>query len=376
MKAPLFALSLILFFSCKNTETKTETVMTETPQEQSEGMPFYIGTYTNGDSKGIYKAVLNADGSLTEPVLAVESENPSFLAFSKNKDILLAVNENENGSIESFQVEGDQLLGVNQSPTGGAHPCFVAVNGDEYVLVANYTGGNIGLLKLDPKDGSLSKLLDVEQHEGKGTTDRQEGPHAHSAWFIPDGSGIISADLGTNQLWFSKINTETNKLESATTQKLDLPEGAGPRHLVFHPDNDFIYVLNELDNTISQIENKDGNYSVLSSFSILPESFAEYSKAADIHASADGKFIYASNRGHDSIAILEVLEDGSLKLVANEPTKGKDPRNFQISPDGNFILVANQNGNNLVSYKRDAKTGLMSFVAEVAAPAPVCILFE
>ncbi|PHR95314.1 MAG: 6-phosphogluconolactonase, partial [Leeuwenhoekiella sp.] len=143
MKAPLFALSLILFFSCKNTETKTETVMTETPQEQSEGMPFYIGTYTNGDSKGIYKAVLNADGSLTEPVLAVESENPSFLAFSKNKDILLAVNENENGSIESFQVEGDQLLGVNQSPTGGAHPCFVAVNGDEYVLVVNYTGGNI-----------------------------------------------------------------------------------------------------------------------------------------------------------------------------------------------------------------------------------------
>ncbi len=376
MKAPLFALSFILFFSCKNTETKTESVMTETPQEHSEGMPFYIGTYTNGDSKGIYKAVLNADGSLTEPVLAVESENPSFLAFSKNKDILLAVNENENGSIESFQVDGDQLLGVNQSPTGGAHPCFVAVNDDEYVLVANYTGGNIGLLKLDPKDGSLSDLLDVEQHEGKGTTERQEGPHAHSAWFIPDSSGIISADLGTNQLWFSKINTETNKLEPATTQKLDLPEGAGPRHLVFHPDNGFIYVLNELDNTISQIENKDGNYSVLSSFSILLEGFAEYSKAADIHVSADGKFIYASNRGHDSIAILEVMEDGSLKLVANEPTKGKDPRNFQISPDGNFILVANQNGNNLVSYKRDATTGLMNFIAEVAAPAPVCILFE
>ena len=350
--------------------------MTETSEVEIQGSNFYIGTYTNGESKGIYKATLSSDGSISEPVLAVDASNPSYLAFSKDKDILLAVNENDPGTIESFQIDNGELLGVNQKSTGGAHPCFVTTNDEGYVLVANYSGGNIGLLQLDPKDGSISDLLDVEQHEGKGTTDRQEGPHAHSAWFIPDGSGIVSADLGTNQLWFSKINTETNKLEPATTQKLDLPEGAGPRHLVFHPNNGFVYVLNELDNTISQIENKDENYSVLSSFSILPEGFAEFSKAADIHASADGKFIYASNRGHDSIAILEVQEDGSLKLVANEPTKGKDPRNFQISPDGNFILVANQNGNNLVSYKRDTTTGLMTFVAEVAAPAPVCILFE
>ena len=376
MSLRLLIISCILIFSCKNNTSKTENTMTETSEVEIQGSNFYIGTYTNGESKGIYKATLSSDGSISEPVLAVDASNPSYLAFSKDKDILLAVNENDPGTIESFQIDNGELLGVNQKSTGGAHPCFVTTNDEGYVLVANYSGGNIGLLQLDPKDGSISDLLDVEQHEGKGTTDRQEGPHAHSAWFIPDGSGIVSADLGTNQLWFSKINTETNKLEPATTQKLDLPEGAGPRHLVFHPNNGFIYVLNELDNTISQIENKDGNYSVLNSFSILPEGFTDFSKAADIHASADGKFIYASNRGHDSIAILEVQEDGSLKLVANEPTKGKDPRNFQISPDGNFILVANQNGNNLISYKRDAKTGLMNFIAEVAAPAPVCILFE
>ncbi len=376
MKARFFVLSLMCILSCKNTETKTESEMSKTPKEPTQAQAFYLGTYTNGDSKGIYKAVLNADGSLSKPALAVETENPSYLTFTKNKDILLAVSEKNNGTVESFQVDGDELLGVNQSPTGGANPCFVAVNEEEYVLVANYTGGNVGLLKLDPRDGSLSDLLDVEQHEGKGTTDRQEGPHAHSAWFLPDGSGIVSADLGTNQLWFSKINTETNKLEPATTQKLDLPEGAGPRHLVFHPNNGFMYVLNELDNTVSKIQNKNGNYSVVNSFSTLPDGFTDFSKAADIHVSNDGKFIYASNRGHDSIAIFEVLEDGSLKLLANEPTKGKDPRNFQISPDGNFVLVANQNGNNLVSYKRDAVTGLMSFVTEVAAPTPVCILFE
>ena len=146
--------------------------------------------------------------------------------------------------------------------------------------------------------------------------------------------------------------------------------------MVFHPNIDFIYVLNELDNTIAQIAKDDENYSVKNTTSILPEGFKDYSKAADIHISKDGKFIYASNRGHNSIAILEVTADGSLSLLANEPTKGKDPRNFQLTPDENFVLVANQNSDNLVSYKRDSKTGLMTYVSEISTPAPVCILFE
>ncbi|MEH6659156.1 lactonase family protein [Leeuwenhoekiella marinoflava] len=375
MKSVFFSLSLILLCACKNTETKTENTM-NTQEELKNEIPFYVGTYTDGDSEGIYKLSLLEDGSFTKPLLAAKASNPSFLAFNSKKDILLAVNENDPGTIESFKVEGDTLLQVSKSQTGGAHPCFVTINDKGYVLVANYSSGNLGLFKLNNKDGNLSELLDVEQHEGKGTTDRQEGPHAHSAWFIPDGSEIISADLGTNQLWFSKINTKTNKLEPSKTPKLDFPEGAGPRHLVFHPNNDFIYVLNELDNTIAQIAKDDENYSITSITSILPEGFAEYSKAADIHISKDGKFIYASNRGHNSIAILEVTADGSLSLLANEPTKGKNPRNFQLTPDENFVLVANQNSDNLVSYKRDSKTGLMTYVSEISTPAPVCILFE
>ena len=375
MKSVFFGLILMLLCACKNSETKTENTM-ETHEELKSEVPFYIGTYTDGDSKGIYKLSLLEDGSFTKPALVAETSNPSFLSFNSKKDILLAVNENDPGTIESFRVEGDTLLQVSKSQTGGAHPCFVTINDKGYVLVANYSGGNLGLLKLDTKDGSLSELLDVEQHEGKGTTDRQEGPHAHSAWFIPDGSGIISADLGTNQLWFSQINTKTDKLEPSETQKLDFPEGAGPRHLVFHPNNGFIYVLNELDNTIAQIAKSGKNYSVTSITSILPEGFEDYSKAADIHISKNGKFIYASNRGHNSIAILEVAEDGSLSLLANEPTKGKDPRNFQLTPDENFVIVANQNSDNLVSYKRNSETGLMTYVSEISASAPVCILFE
>lgn len=348
--------------------------MTQSTTSENKDTSFYIGTYTDGTSKGIYKLALKEDGSFTEPVLAAKASNPSFLAFNKNKDIVLAVNENDPGTIESFQVNGDTLVQINSSNTGGAHPCYVTTNNQDYVLVANYSGGNVGLLKLN-EDGKLSELLDLEQHKGKGTTDRQEGPHAHSSWFIPDGSGIISVDLGTNQLWFSSINTETNKLDPNPTQKLDFEPGAGPRHLVFHPTKNYVYVLNELNNTISQIENKDGNYTVLNNTSILPEDFKDFSKAADIHISQDGKFVYASNRGHDSIAILEVLENGGLKLLANEPTRGKDPRNFQITPDEKFIVAANQNGNNLVSYKRDSETGLLTYVAQVSAPAPVCILF-
>ena len=374
MKAVFLSLCLTALISCKNTESQKETPMTET--QNTEHTSFYIGTYTDGDSQGIYKASLEADGTFTKPVLAAEVANPSFLAFNDAKDILLSVTEREQGKIGTFKVAGDTLTPINEQNSGGANPCFVTINEANYVLVANYTGGNVGLLKLNEQDGSLSELLDVEQHEGQGTTDRQEGPHAHSAWFLPDGSGIVSADLGTNQLWFSKINTQTNKLEPAEPQKLDLPEGAGPRHLVFHPSNGFIYVLNELDNTVAQIGKENERYSVKTVTSILPEDFDAFSKAADIHISKDGKFIYASNRGHDSIAILEVTEDGSLTLIANEPTKGKDPRNFQLTPDEKFVIVANQNSNNLVSYTRDSETGLMTYASEIAAPTPVCILFE
>jgi len=350
------------------------------PKEKPGHHLFFVGTNTHGKSEGIYTYALNKNGKLKLLGLAAKTDNPTFLAMSADKNTLLSVNENDRqknmGAIESYRIGGKKLKLKNRKPSGGAHPCHVASNKAGYVLVANYSGGNVGLLKLDKK-GMLSDLLYVEQHEGKGTTDRQEVPHAHSAWFEPDGSAIISADLGTNELWFSEIDPIRQKLIPRKPQKLAMKAGAGPRHLAFHPQKNWIYVLNELDNTITLIEKtKAGEYQIKSSISTLPPDFTEFSKSAHIVISADGNFIYASNRGHNSIAIFEVYpDDGHLNLLAFEPTHGKEPRHFALSPDEEYLVVANQNSNNLISFKHDKKTGLLKFVAEAEAPDPVCVLF-
>ncbi|MCD6543055.1 MAG: lactonase family protein [Flavobacteriaceae bacterium] len=371
---PLFLLSLVLILnSCKNKQENT--------QKTVQNHPFYVGTYTNGNSEGIYKYVLQNDGKLTKIGLVAKSENPSFLTWSHNKKFLLAVNETNpkggTGSVESFSINGDSLSLISRSSSGGAHPCFVATNESDFILTANYTSGNVGLLQLNKK-GELSDILDIQQHFGKGTTERQKTPHAHSAWFDFDNKNIISIDLGTNELWFSKLNTTLQKFIPSKPEKLMMPPGAGPRHLIFHPNKKWIYVVNELDCTVSFIQkNNKGNYEIVSSVSTLPVNYTDPNSCADIHVSKDGRFVYASNRGHNSIAIFKVdTNDGSLKLIGHEPTKGETPRNFSLSPDNGFLLVANQLTNNIVSFKRDKKTGQLDYVSQIEAPTPVCILFQ
>jgi len=348
-----------------------------------ETQTFYLGTYTEGASasQGIYKYELSATGGVKQIGLAVMSENPSFLALSEDKKFLVAINEVKNldnvGSVESYMVFEDTLILLNRQSSGGAHPCFVAVNEAGYVLAANYTGGNIGLLKLE-EDGPLTDLLDVQQHAGQGTTDRQQAPHAHSAWFSPVDGSVISIDLGTNELWFSSIDAEGQKLAPSTPEKLALNPGDGPRHLTFHPNGKWIYVANELSSSVTRIDrNKDGSYSMGPSVSSLPAGFSEPNTCADINISSDGKFVYASNRGHNSIAVMGVNEaDGTLRLLGNKGCGGEGPRNFALSPDENFILVANQHTNNIVTLKRDPVSGLLKYVGQVEAPTPVCIIFE
>lgn len=339
---------------------------------------FYIGTYTNGESKGIYKYSLDNQGKLFKIGLVAETNNPSFLAKTNDDRTLLAVeetDENGTGFVKSFKIEKDTLVFVSKSKSGGAHPCFITVNDENQVLVANYSGGNVGYLKVDNVNG-LTNLLDIQQHTGKGTTDRQKSPHAHSTWFHPNKNEIISVDLGTNELWFSKVNKEKNEFVLSDPSKLKMLEGAGPRHLAFHPNKNWIYVLNELNNTISLLKEKESFYHIDTSISMLPKGFTEYSKGADVHVSADGKFLYASNRGHNSIVIYKVnSQNGALKLVGFEAVKGTNPRNFSLTPDSKFLLVANQDTNNIVSFKRNEKTGELTFVSEIEAPNPVCILF-
>jgi 6-phosphogluconolactonase len=351
------------------------------PTMQNYGeYPFYVGTYIHGASEGIYKYALLVDGNLKFIRLVAQSVNPSFLAFSPDRRFLMAVNEISNeektGTIESFSINDNRLIFISRSNTGGAHPCFVTVNNDGYVLVANYTGGNVGLLKLD-SEGNLSDLLDIQQHYGKGTSTRQEGPHAHSAWFEPGSNRIISVDLGTNELWFSRLDENEQKLIPEEPQKLEMSAGAGPRHLSFHPNGKWIFVLNELDNTVTELQKTEhNNFEVIDSFSCLPPGFSPPNTAADLHISSDGKFLYASNRGHDSIAIFQIDPDtGRLTLLGHQLVHGSGPRSFSLSPDENYLVVANQHTNNMTSFERNQHTGMLKYISQIEAPSPVCILF-
>lgn len=368
------ALIVIAFFmySCQFSEQKKE--------DKVKNYQFFVGTYTDGESEGIYKYQLNNDGSLEKIALAAKADNPSFLALSSDKKYLIAVNEIENengvGLVESYSLQGDSLNFISRTSSGGAHPCFVGIDKTNNVLVSNYSSGNVGLLELG-ESGKLSELLDLQQHSGSGTHSRQEGPHAHSAWFSPFCNDIISIDLGTNELWISQFDAKLKTLNSDNIKKLKMEEGAGPRHLDFHPNGKWIYVLNELNNSISLVDRVGDSYGKLTSFSTLPSDFSGNSFGGDIHISSDGQYVYASNRGHNSIAIFKVnSENGNLKLIAHELVRGNWPRNFSLSPDEDYLLVANEKSNNLVSFKRDKTSGLLNYVSEIKAPSPVCILFK
>ena len=376
MKHLILILSLLTLSGCHNS-SKNNSAGINTRNLGVSAVSFYVGTYTGSGSRGIYKYLMYSDGRIELKSLAAETENPSFLALSTNRNFLLAVNENSpEGFVESFRIKGDSLVRVSRSPSGGIHPCFVAINENDYVLTANYSSGTVGLLKLD-STGKLSELLDVHQHTGSGTTNRQRGPHAHSAHFEPGTSKVISVDLGTNEIWFSDLDTMQEKLLPSNPQKLRMDTGVGPRHMVFHPNGKWIYVVNELNSTVTLVKrNIRGEFEKGPSFTSLPADYEGPNYCADIRISSDGRFVYASNRGHNSIAIFKTDEDkGILNPVGNQSTCGDWPRNFTLSPAEDYLLVANQNSDNIVSFKRDMKTGYIEPVDTIKTPSPVCILF-
>lgn len=352
-----------------------------TNTEEDKATSFYVGTYTVGESEGIYRYQLKSDGSLVNSGLVAKTENPSFLIKSVDGKYLLAANENSDengggGSVSSFGIKGEKLTFIDKKFSGGSSPCFLSEDQNGYVLVANYSSGNVGLLKLE-NTGMLNGPLDILQHEGHGTHQRQQGPHAHSAWFAGSNDEVITVDLGTNELWFSKLDRDSNKLDLMSPAKLAMAPGSGPRHIAFHPTRKWIYVINELNSTITQlVKNTFGQYEMASTQSTLPTNYEGENLCADIHVSSDGQFLYASNRGHNSIVSFQInSNDGGLTPIGHEDVHGDWPRNFTLSPDGNFLLVANQRSNNIVSFRRNQQTGTLEFVGEIDAPSPVCLLF-
>jgi 6-phosphogluconolactonase len=349
----------------------------------------YVGTYTTGKSEGIYLYRLNlSSGELKHVATTSRVVNPSFLALAPNRRYLYAVNEVEefggrkSGAVSAFAV--DQRTGelrlLNQQPSLGANPCFVDVDaGGRFVLIANYTGGNVAVFPVE-RDGGLGQATDLKQDLGSSINQkRQEGPHAHCIVLDPTNQFAYSCDLGTDKLMIYRFDGRTGKLRPAEQPWAQVRPGAGPRHLAFHSNAKKVFVLNELDSTVTTFARDPlkGSLKEAQTLSTLPKNFTGTSWSADIHVSLDGRFVYCSNRGHDSIAIFAIgSRHGDLSLVGHEPTRGMTPRNFAIDPTGTFLLVANQNSDNIVTFRRDKKTGRLNATGHVAeVPSPVCLRF-
>lgn len=343
-------------------------------------LTLYVGTYTSGKSEGIYIYRMDQTTGELKRVSSIKSENPSFLTVDPTKRFLYAVNENPTGSVSSFKIDPKthELSFLNQHSSEGADPCHLSVDQKRRcVLVANYTSGNVAVLPIRG-DGSLDKAIDVEQHQGSGPREQQKGPHAHCIKLDRFNRHAFSADLGNDQVMIYRFNPATSKLEAAAQPSVTLHSGAGPRHLAWHPNSNFLYVINELDSSLTSFkyDSARGTLSAFESVSTLPHDFSGTSYCADVHVSSSGRFVYGSNRGHNSIVVFAVDPQTSrLQLVEHVSTEGKWPRNFTIDPAGRFLLVANQHTDNVVVYRIDAQTGRLKVIAQTDIPVPVCLQF-
>ena len=354
----------------------------------ADGSSVYLGTYTrkeghvDGKGKGIYMARRIGADSLGEIVLVGEGVvNPSFIALSEDGKFLYAVEEtgpgvDTSGHLQAFAVEEGRLRPINRQSAKGFAPCYVAVDPSRrFVLTANYAGG-VTFFPIAP-DGSLRPASDVQWPEGSGPTERQTASHPHSVKLSPDGRFAYVADLGADKIWIFKVDIKGNRLISAETPAISLAPGAGPRHLALHPKAPFAYVVNELNNTVTVLRRdvQSGRLDTLASVTTLPEGFSGFNYTADIHLTPDGHRLYASNRGHNSLASFAVgPDDGLLTPIGIFSCRGEIPRGFSISPEGKLLLVGNQNSDNLVAFRIGEK-GDLAFLWEKKTPTPVCVQF-
>lgn len=356
---------------------------------RSEELLVYVGTYTSGKSEGIYLYRLNpSSGELKHVGTTRGVKDPSYLTLAPSRRYLYAVNEVEefagkkSGAISAFAVDRTtgELRLLNQQPSLGGAPCYVVVDrAGKFVLVANYTGGNVAVLPIG-KDGSLGEATDMKQDQGSSiNVERQEGPHAHCIVLNPANRFAYACDLGTDKIMIFRFDARRGKLIPNGTPWVQAKPGAGPRHLTFRPGGKYAYVINELHSTVTAfaVDQIKGNLKEVQTVPTLPRDFTGANTGADIHVSPDGRFLYCSNRGHDCIAAFKIdPRNGELTSIAHESTGGRTPRNFVIDPTGRFLLVANQNSNNIVTFRLDSKTGRLGATGHVVeVPSPVCLKF-
>ena len=356
----------------------------------------YVGTYTTGESKGIYAYRYDAASGLLQSLgLAAATENPSFLAVDAKNEHLYAVNETGNykgkssGGVTAFSIDRKtaKLSQLDQVASEGADPCYISLDrSGKYLLVANYTGGTVAVLPV-LADGRLGEATSVLPDEGTlgPNKERQEKPHAHWIQATARNRFVYVSDLGLDRVLIYKFDATKGTLsrgESAVGGKdffsAKLAPGTGPRHVAFSADGKFMYVLGEMDATVTVFANDDKEtYRSIQKISSLPANFSGENTAAEIAIHPNGKFLYTSNRGADSIAQFSIDQrSGKLTLAGQLSTFGKEPRHFTIDPTGERLLVANQNSNNIVEYAIDESTGKLSKVGnDVSVPSPVCLVF-
>lgn len=340
-----------------------------------------IGTYTNAcDSKGIYVYDFNAntgDSKLKSNTTGVV--NPSYLTVSGDNKFVYSVNENgDNSEVSAFKyatVAGKLEL-INKKDSKGDNPCYI-INDDKHVIVANY-GGSIAVFDKE-KDGGISKAKQVLKHSGSSINkERQDGPHVHQVYFSPDKKYVFANDLGTDKLYVYKYSPDAdNDSILLLVDSVNLKPGSGPRQLSFNPNGIFFYVLHELDATLSVFSYIDGKIEMIQQTTIQPKGFTGKNGAAHIEVTKDGKYLYATNRGDaNTISAFKIHANGRINPVQEIYVQGEGPRNFAVDPKGNFLLVANQKTNDIIVYKRDKTTGILTDTGKcIQLCSPVCLVF-
>ena len=354
-------------------------------QTSKEGDYYLIvGTYTNEQkTNGIHVYTFNTgSGDFEERSKITDITNPSFLAISKDRKNVYAVSEGGQGkglNAFSFDYKTGKLALLNTGSAGGNGPCYVSVDDKkQWVFAGNYGGGSLSATKLNP-DGSLTQTTQVIQHEGSSVNkSRQDKPHVHAVVLSPDNRFLMVPDLGTDKVNVYSVDpSKTNPLTPATPAFATANAGGGPRHLAFHPNGKYAYLVLEMEGAVAAFDFKNGSLNAKQTITMLAPGFSGKVGAADIHVSPDGKFLYASNRGEaNEIVIYAIDKKGALTYAGRQSSGINTPRNFAIDPTGNFVLVGNQNGNDIAIFKRDKKTGLLSETNKrIQVDKPVCLKF-
>lgn len=323
------------------------------------------GTYTSGGSEGIYVCKFNPANGKIVKVDSIKTSNPSYLSVSPDDKFVYAVNEDgkdDNGGAVtafSFDKKAGKLKMLNSQLSGGDHPCFVETdNSGRWVVVGNYSSGTLSVLPVKD-DGRLGEKIQTIKHEGSGPdAKRQDKPHVHCTRFSPDNKWLLVADLGIDKIMIYSFDSKNGRLTKSEQEFAASDPGSGPRHITFHPSGKYAYLIEEMSGTVVTLKYNEGRLERMQRVSLLPDGFSGRIGAADIHISPEGKFLYASNRGDaNDISVFRIEENGELRFSSRHSVMGKGPRNFTIDPTGRFLLVANQQSDEIIVFKIKKEDG-------------------